>query len=170
MRVFHISEEANIKEFVPRIPDREDMDKSKSLVWAIDERRLPNYLAPRDCPRVVYHATENSIQEDITKFFSSSLRYCIAIEHSWYDRMAKTELYLYELDPAEFGSPAQGGGLVSERTEKPLAVTKIDDIFQELFKRNVEVRILNNLWSLGRAVQKSTLNWSLIRMRNAQPE
>ena len=52
MRLFHVSEESDIAEFVPRIPYRNDMDKSKGLVWSLTEPSLPNWLTPRDCPRV----------------------------------------------------------------------------------------------------------------------
>jgi len=58
---------------------------------------------------------------------------------------------------------------VSEQIQKPLSITKIDDLFNELFKRSVEVRILDNLWVLADEVQKSTLNWSLCDMTNATP-
>ncbi|EQB87651.1 hypothetical protein M918_08130 [Clostridium sp. BL8] len=51
MRLFHVSEESNIKIFQPRIPYRDDLDKRKGLVWAINERCLPNFLTPRDCSK-----------------------------------------------------------------------------------------------------------------------
>jgi len=69
MRVFHVSEEADILTFEPRIPDRNDLDKSKGLVWAITEQCLPNFLTPRDCPRVAFHAAETTTQDDIARFF-----------------------------------------------------------------------------------------------------
>jgi hypothetical protein len=86
--------------------------------------------------------------------------------------MTKTSLYLYEFNTSNFyqhGDDA-AGYYVSEQTEQYISVTKIDDLFGELFKRNIEVRILNNLWQLGEAVKKSALNWSLCRMVNAKPE
>lgn len=171
MRLFHVSEESNIAEFVPRIPLREDLDKSKGLVWAINERCLPNFLTPRDCPRITYHAHEKTSREDVLKFFSSSSRHCVALEHSWYKKMTETHLYLYEFDASNFylqDDPA--GYYVSEENEIPVNVTKMDDLFAALFKRDVEVRLLHNLWDLGDAVQKSTLHWSLCRMRNASPK
>jgi len=58
---------------------------------------------------------------------------------------------------------------VSEQIQKPLSITKIDDLFDELFRRSVEVRILENLWILADEVKKSTLNWSLCDMVNATP-
>lgn len=168
MRLFHVSEEANIDKFVPRIPYRKDMDKSKGLVWALREESLPNFLTPRDCPRVGYRTVEESTQDDIAKFFSSSSRHCVAIEYGWHKRMLETSLYVYEFDIANF---YQGGGFyVSEETEIPISVTKHENLYEELFRRNVEVRILNNLWELGEEVQKSSLQWSLCRMANAIPK
>ena len=55
MRLFHVSEEPDIQVFEPRLPTRRALDQTVGLVWAIDEARLPNFLTPRDCPRVVYH-------------------------------------------------------------------------------------------------------------------
>ena len=70
MRLFHVSEQANIGEFVPRCPARGDLDPAVALVWAIDEARLPNYLTPRDCPRVTYHVGEHTTQSDREMFFT----------------------------------------------------------------------------------------------------
>ena len=170
MKLFHVSEESNINKFIPRTPTREDMDKLESLVWAINERCLPNYLTPRDCPRVTYHTNEKTTHADICKFFSSSSRHCVAIENGWFERMGKTRLYLYEFDASNFEMQNEVAGYyVSKQTESPISVAIIDDLFSELFGRNVELRVLDSLWTLGDAVQKSTLNWSLCRMANAKP-
>lgn len=45
----------------------------------------------------------------------------------------------------------------------------LTDLFGELLKRNVEIRITDNLWDIADDVQASTLNWSLCRMANAKP-
>ncbi|MGE6300084.1 DUF6886 family protein, partial [Guptibacillus hwajinpoensis] len=42
MLIFHVSEEADIQEFHPRIPTRKDLDQSVGLVWAVNEICLPN--------------------------------------------------------------------------------------------------------------------------------
>ncbi len=168
MRLFHVSEESNIKEFVPRIPYREDMDKSKGLVWSLTEPSLPNWLTPRDCPRVGFRISDETSNDDISKFFSSSSHHCISVEHAWYERMAKTTLYLYEFDIRNFYFDKTAGFYVSDKTETPIAVVKYDNLFEEQFKRNVEVRIVNNLWKLAEDVKESSLTWSLCRMGNAQ--
>ena len=43
MRLFHVSEEADIRRFEPRRPTRVDLDPETGLVWAIDEKHLPNF-------------------------------------------------------------------------------------------------------------------------------
>jgi len=168
-RLFHVSEESAITKFEPRIPTREDLDKSKGLVWAITEDCLPNFLTPRNCPRVTYHAGEQTLQADIERFFSSASRHCVVIENAWFKRMLSTTLYIYEFKPDNFYLQDKTAGYyVSEKTEIPISVRKAENIFQELFERNVEVRMLDNLWKFGREVQKSTLNWSLCKMSNAE--
>ena len=80
MRLFHVSEEENIQLFEPRLPERDDLNKSVGLVWAIDEARLPNFLTPRDCPRVVYHVGKKTSDADIKKFFmSQTCSFAVAI-------------------------------------------------------------------------------------------
>jgi len=170
MKLFHVSEEADIIRFVPRAPLREELDKSKGLVWAINEYCLPNFLTPRDCPRVTYHSSAETTAEDISGFFSSDCRHCIAIEHAWYEKMQNTTLYLYEFDSSNFYMQDEiAGYYVSECAETPIRKTRMNDLFGELFARNVEIRLVNNLWVLADAVKKSTLNFPLCRMANALP-
>lgn len=83
--------------------------------------------------------------------------------------MCETTLYLYEFDISNFYLLDECAGYyVSENIEIPVSITKIDNLFDELIKRNVEIRILDELWTLSDEVKKSTLNWSFCRMRNAR--
>lgn len=70
MRLFHVSEEPDITVFEPRLPKRADLDPAVGLVWAIDEARLPNFLTPRDCPRVTYHIGSKTTEAGRKLFFS----------------------------------------------------------------------------------------------------
>lgn len=170
MRLCHVSEEENIEIFHPRIPDRNDLDKTVGLVWAIDEQRLPNFLTPRDCPRVTYHIGKNTSESDKDRFFSSStVNHVVVIEHDWFDRMRNTTLYLYEFDPSDFELQDEiAGYYVAKTAQMPIAKYKIDDLFAELTARNIEIRITDNLWKIADEVRSSTLNWSLCRMGNAK--
>jgi len=170
MKLFHVSEKPDIIRFIPRIPLRDDIDNSKGLVWAIDEQHLPNFLTPRECPRVTYRAGENTTEADIAKFFSSYCRHCVAIEHKWYDKMRETTLYIYQFDPSHFYLQDKiAGYYVSEYTEFPIAKTQINDLFGELFKTGSEIRMVDNLWPMADAVVNSTLEYSICDMANAQP-
>jgi len=169
MKLFHVSEESNIEVFVPRIPYREDVDQSKGLVWALTEHQLKKFLTPRDCPRITYCANEATTQEDIDKFFTTSSRYCVAIEDIWYKTMANTAIYAYEFDCTNFYFDDKAGFYVSDKTEKPVSLTVYNDLFSTLFELDIEVRILNNLWGLAEAIKETSLHLSMCRMGNAKP-
>ena len=170
MRLFHVSEEPEIAEFRPRKPDREDLDPDVWLVWAINEECLPNYLMPRDCPRVTFHVGPETTAEDRERFFPSAVcRHVVAIERKWLPAMQETALYLYEFDPAGFVLQDDVAGYyVSTRTEVPIAKTRIVDLPGVLAQRGVELRVLDSLWALNDEVQASSLRWSMCRMREAQ--
>lgn len=59
------------------------------------------------------------------------------------------------------------GYYVSTISQVPIARHICTDLFDALFSRGVEVRLLDQLWDLASAVQQSSLGWSLCRMKNA---
>ena len=170
MRLFHVSEEADIEVFCPRTPTRNDLDKNISLVWAIDEDRLPNFLTPRDCPRVTYHIGKNTSENDKRKYFTSeTVKHVVVIEKDWFDRMKNTTLFLYEFDITDFELQDEiAGYYVSKTSQTPIAKQQVTDLFSELMQRNVEIRIVDNLWKIADEIKASTLNWPLCRMNNAK--
>jgi len=54
--LYHVSEYSHIERFEPRPPPCSGVGPVESVVWAIDEEHLHNYLLPRDCPRVTFYA------------------------------------------------------------------------------------------------------------------
>lgn len=171
MRLFHVSEENNIKIFHPRQPSRNDLNKSVGLIWAINEICLPNFLTPRDCPRVTYHVGKNTELRDIKKYISSKdCRHVVAIENKWVNTMKNTTLYIYEFDTADFYLQDEVAGYyVSEKTQVSINKMEISDLFSEMFCCNVELRIQNNLWDLCDDIKMTTFDWSMCRMGNALP-
>lgn len=165
MKLFHVSEAENIAEFVPRY----SIPANQAVVWAIAEFRLANYLLPRDCPRVCFSAGEKSIQSDRQRFLGSSEQ-AIAIESVWYEKAFGTTLYLYEMPNAGFTLfDSVAGYYVSNRTVIPLQQCIVKQPIMEILSRKIELRILPSLWHLYDEVINSTLNFSAIRMNNAQP-
>lgn len=163
--LLHVSENGGIERFEPR-----DIDgTSERLVWAIDDDRLRNYLVPRECPRVTYYARVDTSKEDVDRFLGSSTA-VLAVEHAWLARLRSARLYCYQLPPDTFEPrDSCAGYFVSHAPVVPRDVRVIDDCLSELIDRGVEVRVMSNLWHLRDAVVSSTLQFSIIRMRNALP-
>jgi hypothetical protein len=162
---FHVSDNGGIEHFEPR-----DVEgNGDGLVWAIDADRLRNYLVPRDCPRVTYYANQDTSRDDVERFLGSSTA-VMAVEHAWSERLRSARLYCYQLPLDTFEcSDACAGYFVNRAPVTPIDVRVIDDCLGELLARGVEVRLLPNLWPLHDVVVVSTLQFSIIRMRNALP-
>lgn len=170
--LYHISEEPDIARFDPRPAPSLSSGQQGTMVWAISGRLLHNYLLPRDCPRVTFYALPDSAPEDIERLMGqSAAQYIVAIEAGWFERAYSTRLYCYELPPAPFTVHADEGAgyYISKESVVPLSVRTIDAPLAEITSRNVELRATPSLWPLRDAVIASTLQYSIIRMRNAQP-
>lgn len=141
-------------------------------VWAIDEERAPIYYLPRDCPRVTYWALPDSSPADLDRFLGcTTARMVIAIESGWLERVRATSLYVYHLPGDTFTLVDKGAGFyTSTRTVTPLKVRPVGDLLRRLIEAGVELRVTPSLWPLNRVVVASTLHYSAIRMRNAEPE
>lgn len=169
-KLYHVSENGNIALFKPR-PSPSYFEKIKgNVVFTISGRLLHNYLFPRNCPRVTYYIGETTSQHDKEKFFGqTSADYVIAIEAGWLKAVQEAKLYCYEFSSNDFIMLDECAGYyISYQQIMPLSVRLIPDVFGELVKRNIELRILPNLWKLATAVVASSLSFSLIRMRNAK--
>jgi hypothetical protein len=166
MTLFHVSEEPGIGVFEPRRlePDGE------SLVWAVDEEHLRNYLVPRDCPRVTFSAGPGTTVADRERFLGSSPA-VVAIESGWFERAWACRLCCYHLAGGTFECRDRTAGyFVSRAAVKPTRVDVIENPVVAIARRGVELRVLSDLWALRNAVIGSTLAFSIIRWRNASPE
>lgn len=165
LELFHISEDPNLTHFEPRAANK----GSELLVWAIGDRLLHNYLLPRDCPRVTFYAGDSSTPEDIEKLMGqTSANFVVAIETAWFQRVVTTKLYKYTFDTNTFElSDKTAGYYVSRIAVKPKSVTMIKHPLEEMLKRNVELRVMPSLKKLQEVIISSSLEFSCIRMRNA---
>lgn len=165
--LYHFSEEDNFEIFQPRkhpsFPDRPPM------VWAIDDDRSPLYLFPRDCPRIGFWATPETNDDDREKFLhTTSADKIIAIESGWLERLQRTRLYRYSFASDHFTMMDEGAGyFISYETEQPLEMKPVGSLLEALVKRGVELRIMPSLTPLADQLPKTTLHYSMIRMRNA---
>ncbi|HET7736962.1 MAG TPA: hypothetical protein VFK32_00155 [Tepidiformaceae bacterium] len=163
-RLFHVSDIAGIERFAPRPGGAGD-----PAVWAIEERLLPNYLLPRDCPRVTFYATPESEPRDVVRFLAGAT-HVVAVEESWVDRIATARLYLYEMPQAPFRlTDAIAGYYTANEVVEPLSVVSLESPVFAIGSRGSALRVLPGLWELHDQIAASSLAFSMIRMRNASP-
>lgn len=169
--VYHVSDRPDIGRFEPRPPPSRDAGVDDPVVWAISDGLLHNYLLPRDCPRVTFYAGPHTTPSDRMRLLAGvTARHVVAVEQAWLNRIRCARLWLYALPSATFALVDSGAGyFVSRHPVTPLAVTEVDDVLGTLTSRDVELRIVPNLWPLRDAVHASTLAYSFIRMRHAAP-
>lgn len=169
--LFHISDQPDIARFDPRPAPSPSSGQSGEMVWAIDQAHLHNYLLPRDCPRVTFYALPESNPADIERLMAgSTAKYVIAIESGWLAEVKRHRLYKYELPPQTFVVvDSVAGYYISRESVTPRSVVMIDDLLGALMEHDVELRVMPSLWKLRDMVIASTLQFSIIRMRNARP-
>lgn len=166
MKLFHISEEPDIKVFHPRPSPQFYQSIKVDVVFAISDRLLHNYLLPRNCPRVTYYKGIHTSQEDLNKFFDkSSADYIINVEEAWKEKIQNVSLYKYEFAQDNFTLLDETAEYyISSESEVPINVTEITDVTAEIVKRNAELRFLPEIKSIASEIVNSSLKFSIIRM------
>jgi len=118
--LYHISEESNIEIFIPRKSDtRPDLPP---MVWALNEKRLVNYLFPRECPRIIFSNSSEVSEEDQRLFFGhTASNTIITVENSWYERIKQTTIFKYCIEKSDFELIDETAGYyISHKTIKPI--------------------------------------------------
>jgi hypothetical protein len=167
--LYHFSEEGNIATFVPRIiASRPELP---AAVWAIDDAHAPLYWLPRECPRVAFWALPTSTPEDRARFLGQTAAgMVIAIEAGWLDRVRQATLFVYHLPGESFEATDGPGYRISPVAVTQQRVEPVGDLLGRITARGVELRLTPSLWPLYHALLPATLHYSMIRMRNAQPD
>ncbi|WP_408008711.1 DUF6886 family protein [Pseudalkalibacillus sp. A8] len=161
---YHFSEEGTIKEFHPRKPA--SFPDAPPLVWAIDETHRPLYLFPRDCPRVAFWKGNQTTESDLEKY-NVNVRMVITIESGWMDRLKEATIYQYTFKGDSFICFDKNAGYYTSRsTVVPISVQRLESLPQLLVEEDVELRCLPSLRMLREEIPMSSLNFSMIRMRN----
>lgn len=170
--LFHASEEHDIAIFRPRTPPAPEVGRTAPCVWSISFAFLANYLAPRDCPRVIFGAGPETRGEDRARFIGDcKARRIVTIERGWRSRMEDTAISIYAFARgnhwALFDPVCEV--FVTEQSVTPIARHHITSPAGALQLLDAELREMDNLWPLIDAVAASSLNFSIIRKRNALP-
>ena len=139
------------------------------VVWAIDAEHLRNYLLPRDCPRVTYYRGRTSTKADVEQLLGPHFA-VVAVERDWLERIRTARLYCYHVPETTFESLDAGAGYFVSRTPVvPVRVETITDPSKAIVAAGADFRVVDGLWGLHDAVSASTLQFSMIRMKNARP-
>jgi hypothetical protein len=166
--LFHVSEQPDIVRFVPR-PAPSGTAEGE-MVWAVDDAHLHNYLLPRDCPRVTFYPAADSLPADVERLMGGDSRPVVAIESRWFDAARNATLYRYRLPAEPFTCIDSGAGYwISREAVAPVSLEALNDPLGELLRRGIQLRVLPSLWDLRDRVIASSLQFSIIRMRNAAP-
>lgn len=168
LRLFHVSEEAGIARFEPRPPPSPDAGVIGNAVWAVDEAHMANFLLPRDCPRICFRAKADTLPEDQTLLGDAS--HVVAFEAAWLERVRACTLQIYEfpVEPFTLALPDAGYWIAREAVT-PASVRRQSHLVAALAGAGAQVRVLEDFWPLADAVAASTLEYSIIRKRNAAP-
>lgn len=164
--LWHVSGESGIEGFEPRLGG--SYLPAQAFVWAIDTRHLPLYWFPRECPRATFWAGAATTSTDIRLLGGSGRVH--AIEDGWIEQMRVAEVVAYRLPEEAFERhPEVGGYWLSRVRVEPLEMQRLDDLVRLHASASIELRVVPNLWPLWDEVTRSTLEFSGIRLRNAQP-
>jgi hypothetical protein len=166
--LWHVSEDPSIERFEPHVAAT--AEEPEPLVWAIDTRHLPLYWFPRDAPRGTFWATEATGPADAERLLGGASRVHI-VEEAWFDRMLNGRVFAYRVPETAFEPhPGVGGYWIARTAVEPLEVVELDDLVRLHLQAEIDLRVLPNLWPLWNEVVASTLEYSGMRFRNAQPE
>ncbi|WP_261131221.1 DUF6886 family protein [Bacillus sp. Marseille-Q3570] len=162
---YHFSEEGQIKEFHPR--KSPSFLEEPPYVWAIDKAHSPLYLFPRNCPRIAFWKNAHTTNEDI-QAYKVDTRMVIVIEKGWVERWKSAVLYQYMFNGKSFKCFDRNAGYYTSRsTVVPTSVKRLEGLPLLLEKEGIELRCLPTLKSVRNEIPRSTLSFSMIRLRNA---
>jgi hypothetical protein len=160
----------------PRPAPSPDVGPDHDCVWAIGHHAVSNCLAPRDCPRdcprVIVRCDDHTSAADKRRFIGATAATAVmTIERQWLDAMHETMLALYAFAPGPHWQlfDASVAYYVSRDSVVPIARHRIENPAAALAAHGTELRVVDTLWPLIDAVVASTMRFSIIRKRNAQP-
>lgn len=169
--LFHVSERGDIDRFEPRPPPSTSGGVGEPVVWAVGASRLYNYLVPRDCPRLSFHAGPDTSEEDRGLWLDSAgVGAGVVIETAWWPRLVSERLFLYTLPAGPFRLADAGAAYhVAPTAVEPMAVRPLGDLPAALAEQGAELRVVRSLWPLHDAILRSSLGYSFIRLHRAAP-
>ncbi|HEY3962416.1 MAG TPA: hypothetical protein VGL84_07795, partial [Gaiellaceae bacterium] len=143
-----MSENGGIERFEPR--SVASHDSKEPLVWAIDDAHVPAYWFPRDFPRGTFWATGDTSDADVDRFLGGDrTRRVHAVQRDLLSQLRDARLFAYRLPPATFERYDDTAGYwVSHTAVEPLGVVELEDLAARHEQAGIELRAVDDLWSL----------------------
>jgi len=164
----HFSEDPTITRFEPHVPATNPTHRPG--VWAIDDEHAPVYWFPRDCPRVSAWPRTTEETERFRLAWTTTAHRVHAIEHAWFDRVATTTVYRYDLPTDPFARlPEAWGQWFAEVAVEPVAVVRLPHLVGLHIDAGIELRLVPSLWPLRDLAVSDEWDFSIVRMQNAEP-
>lgn len=95
-----------------------------------------------------------------------------AIEYGWLEAMRTVRLYAYRLPATDFhpiGTPVPNAHVATKPVVPLGPPEEVGDLLRLHEECGIQLRVLNNLWPFWDGVVSTTLGFSGIRLRNANP-
>lgn len=171
--VLHFSEDSTITRFVPHVAPTSV--EEEAYVWAVGFDRAPDYWFPRQCPRAMAWVVDGTSEVDRERIVGAGCGVRVhAVEFGWLEVMRTAKVFAYRLPAGPFQpivSPgAEPHAVVATEAVEPLGPPEpVGDLFALHATAGIQLRVLDNLWAFWDEVVASTLGFSGIRLRNAQP-
>lgn len=167
--LYHFSEEPDIRLFEPR--PAKAFPELEPVVFALDRKRSPHYFFPRDCPRVIYWKADWTTEADARTFLANTTaEKIVVVECGWLDRIRDTKLFVYTFAGESFEPMGSSAGYyISRQTVVPIRVEPVGDLLGRLLAERLELRFTPSLHPIRESVIASTMDFSIIRFRNAAP-
>jgi hypothetical protein len=171
MRLFHFSQDPEIRVFHPRAPVRHP--ESEPLVYAIDEWHSPLYFFPRDCPRIALWPEFATTSSDRSQFQADcASRILIYLDQSSETYWREGKLFRYEFSRKDgFEDCKDHGVWVSRGSATPIAKEELTDLPKLALEADVDVSVVPQLGAVARQLYNyeemrfnTTLHVSMIRL------
>lgn len=170
-QVLHFSEDPTIIRFVPHVAAT--TQHAEPYVWAVDALCAPAYWFPRQCPRAMAWVGPATTAADRDRIIGAGCGDRVhAIEYDWLEALRTAQLFAYRLPAAPFrpfGEPVPHAMVATEPVEPLSPPELVGDLLHYHAAARIQLRLLDNLWLFWDQVIASTLEFSGIRLRNAQP-
>jgi hypothetical protein len=165
--LWHVSEDDSIQVFRPHRSATAQTDEL--LVWAIDTRHQPLFWFPRQCPRGTFWAGEGTADADVERFLGRRDGRVHAVEADWLEGIGSARVVAYRMPEETFQPhPEVGGYWVTRVAVEPLERVELGDLLGLHRDAGIELRVVERLWPLWEEIVGSTLEFSGLRLANAQ--